>query len=182
MLADLALNKAQQIPGWMSEAELRWLAAHARLSDVIIEFGCYLGRSTRVLGDNTNGVVYAVDPWDGDYRNDDGSKAEWINTEVFDVFKFNLADLITAGKVIPIKEYSWGFEPPQKADLIFIDGDHRYESVLDDIKHALRYIKTGGIVAGHDYGHGTWPGVKKAVDSLFGNVKFCQSIWSVTIW
>ncbi|MBV6459393.1 MAG: hypothetical protein HONBIEJF_02541 [Fimbriimonadaceae bacterium] len=38
-------------------------------------------------------------------------------------------------------------------DLVFIDGDHRYEAVRADIHHYLPNIKPGGILAGRDYAH-----------------------------
>lgn len=171
------INKALQIPGWMSHSELNWLADRARDSIIIIEFGSYLGRSTRALADNTNGVVYAVDPWDGTYYNNDGSVADWVNTAVFDVFSDNLRDHIETGRVIPIKNYSWAFKERVRADLIFIDGDHRYDEVKNDICNGLRFIKSGGIISGHDYSHKTWPGVKQAVDELLGKVDHCDSIW-----
>lgn len=171
------ITNATSIPGWMTLTELKWLADAARNSKIIIEFGSYLGRSTRALADNCNGTIYAVDPWDGIYHNNDGSLANWINTAVFDVFSDNLKDHIESGKVIPIKNYSWAFREFIKADLIFIDGDHRYDEVKNDICNGLRYIKSGGILSGHDYSHKTWPGVKQAVDELLGTVKHCDSIW-----
>ena len=36
-------------------------------------------------------------------------------------------------------------------DMIYIDGDHRYDYVINDIKLWLPKIKKGGIIAGHDY-------------------------------
>lgn len=171
------IETALSIEGWMSEIELRWLAYQAKISKIIIEFGSYMGRSTRALADNTDGIVYAVDPWDGKYYNHDGSLCDSVNTDVFDIFKSNLEDHIKSGKVIPVKDYSWAFGEPIKADLIFIDGDHRYEEVKIDIMKALRYINPKGIIAGHDYGHREWPGVRKAVDEVLGNVSHCDSIW-----
>lgn len=167
----------KDIPGWMNDNELEWLTEHAKECQTITEFGCYLGRSTRALADNCPGVVYAVDPWDGVYYNDDGSRATWLNTEVFDIFSHNLADHIASGKVFPVKEFSWAFRPHIRMDLVFIDADHRYEEVKNDIVHALGMVKSGGIISGHDYSHSTWPGVKQAVDELLGTVKHCDSIW-----
>ena len=53
-------------------------------------------------------------------------------------------------------------------DLIFIDADHQYQSVQDDISFWFPKIKTGGFLTGHDYGHKNFPGVKQAVDEAFG--------------
>ena len=65
-------------------------------------------------------------------------------------------------------------------DAIYIDGDHRYEAVKNDIKAWLPKVKPGGIVAGHDYG---WDGVKKAVDEIFGDQvqQMKNSTWRVDV-
>lgn len=59
--------------------------------------------------------------------------------------------------------------PSQSVDLVFIDADHSYESVKDDISHWKSKVKKGGILCGHDYGNEFHPGVKKSVDEHFGN-------------
>ena len=41
--------------------------------------------------------------------------------------------------------------PPKTYDLIFIDADHRYESVKRDIRLAIPLLRDGGILCGHDY-------------------------------
>jgi predicted O-methyltransferase YrrM len=47
-------------------------------------------------------------------------------------------------------------------DLIFIDGCHEYEYVLQDTANALRVIRPGGMILWHDYG--IIEGVSRAVD------------------
>jgi predicted O-methyltransferase YrrM len=51
-------------------------------------------------------------------------------------------------------------------DFLFIDADHTYEGCKQDIELWLPKVKTGGVIAGHDY---DWAGVKQAVDEKFGN-------------
>lgn len=48
-------------------------------------------------------------------------------------------------------------------DFIFVDADHNYEGVYNDIKSWLPKIKDDGWILGHDI---NWPSVKKAVDEL----------------
>jgi len=47
---------------------------------------------------------------------------------------------------------------------IFIDGDHAYESVKQDIAAWTPKVMPGGIVAFHDYGAKKHAGVKRAID------------------
>lgn len=53
-------------------------------------------------------------------------------------------------------------------DFVFIDACHEYKCVRDDICAWLPKVKSGGVIAGHDY-IPTYPGVMKAVDKKFGN-------------
>lgn len=53
-------------------------------------------------------------------------------------------------------------------DFVFIDADHRYESVIADLKAWVPKVKDDGIVCGHDYDHPRFPGVTQAVFEAFG--------------
>ena len=50
-------------------------------------------------------------------------------------------------------------------DLMFIDGDHAYETVKQDTANALRMIAPGGIIIWDDY-QTCWPGVIQCVEEL----------------
>ncbi len=163
------LDRALAIQGWMSKVEMFCLAYFARQSETILEIGCYKGRSARCLADNTSGKVYCVDPWTADYLDNDGKKHKGISPEDNTVYVCQgiLADY---------------FNKLPRIDFAFIDGDHRYAEVLKDIKHCQIIVKHEGIIAGHDYGHRDWPGVKEAVDFIFSSqkVNINESIWWVT--
>lgn len=192
LVPSIDLARAEAIKGWMSPAELYWLATHALGARIVIELGSFLGRSTRALADHCPGTVYAVDPWEG-YSNDDNSQAEWIEQaaggnwkHIFKSFQRNLADHIESGRVVPIRLRSFDAFPmfsvqqSFRADFVFIDGDHRYDTCRQDIQLYRDLVRPGGLLAGHDYRHASWPGVKRAVDELVGQVRRCESIWWVT--
>ena len=67
-------------------------------------------------------------------------------------------------------------------DFVFIDADHVYERIKEDINDWLPKVKKGGIISGHDYA-GEVNGVKKAVDEKFGNNKILKNvgIWEVAV-
>lgn len=50
-------------------------------------------------------------------------------------------------------------------DLVFIDAEHKYESLKNDIKSWLPKLKINGILMGHDYSS-LYPGVVNAVNEL----------------
>lgn len=176
MQATVDISKALTIPGWMSEGELLWLAEHAKECKTIVEFGSFHGRSTRALGDNCiDGRVWAVDPWNGEYKSVEGDVALTVNTFVYPQFCENLRDLIISGRVVPHRGFSWSFRLPYQVDMVFIDGDHRYETVLKDIDKALELVKDGGLICGHDY---NWTTVEQAVHERFLSVEVFETIWS----
>jgi predicted O-methyltransferase YrrM len=55
---------------------------------------------------------------------------------------------------------------PHSFDLIFIDGDHSYQGVLQDTECALRLIRSGGLICWHDYVFKYRRSVVKALDQL----------------
>jgi len=61
--------------------------------------------------------------------------------------------------------------PERSADLVFVDGGHAYQGVLADIFAWTKTVKPGGLIAFHDYGQESLPGVRQAVDEVFGDVE-----------
>jgi hypothetical protein len=59
------IENALKITGWMEDHSLVWLAEQAAIHNSIVEVGCWRGKSTTCLADNTSGIVYAVDHWKG---------------------------------------------------------------------------------------------------------------------
>lgn len=179
MASQVDISKAVAIGGWMSEKELTWLATQASKCMRIVEFGSHHGRSTRAIADNApeGAKIWAVDPWGGRYLTDDGREVADINTYVMPYFIRNLNDHIQSGKVIPVRNFSYNFTFMDSMDMVFLDGDHRYETVKRDINIVLSILPKHGLICGHDYGHPLWPGVKMAVDELLSSVNVVETIW-----
>ena len=169
--------KALSITGWMTEGELNWLAKQASLHDVVVEVGCYQGRSTRAMGDNARGIVYAVDDWKGLRTVDE---TWWTNDTpqqeretLFEIFQRNIGDLIPTKVRVVRMDHSEvsavAFAPAEMpADMVFIDGSHDYQSVKRDIQTWLPLLRTGGLMCGHDSNQGD---VMQAVNELLPGAK-----------
>lgn len=172
------IDKARSINGWMSDIELEWLARTSRFCDVIVEFGSYLGRSTRAICDNTKAIVFAVDTWSDEYYNKNDKRINILVSDSYEQFNKNLSDHIESNQLKPLRCKSQEFPDYGRiVNFVFIDADHRYEHVKADIELAERLIADGGIIAGHDYGFDNWPGVKQAVDEIYPEAKKVGSIW-----
>jgi len=171
------ISRALTIFGWMSEAELRWLAEQASRCQSIVEIGSYAGRSTRALADNCPGRVYAVDIWSiGPWAKD----IDWMTEEKadqYEKFRANMAPHIADGKIVPLRRSSLNvaqiFAANGSFDMVFIDGAHDYESVRKDI---LAWGSMTKLLCGHDYDH---PGVKQAVTELVPDHTVVEG---TTIW
>ena len=65
-------------------------------------------------------------------------------------------------------------------DFVFLDSCHEFDHVLAEIDAWHPKVKPGGILAGHDYGHPDYPGVKKAVSRRLGSVgTLAAHVWAV---
>lgn len=55
-----------------------------------------------------------------------------------------------------------------EVDVAYIDAEHSYEAVKDDIAVWYPRVAVGGALCGHDYysSGNTWPGVRRAVDEF----------------
>jgi predicted O-methyltransferase YrrM len=52
-------------------------------------------------------------------------------------------------------------------DFVFIDGRHTFGDVMADIELWSDMVRNGGIIAGHDFNHPSYPGVTRAVEGSF---------------
>jgi predicted O-methyltransferase YrrM len=59
-------------------------------------------------------------------------------------------------------------------DMVFIDGSHAYEYVLNDTRKALDIIRPGGTILWHDYTN--WEGVRDALNELYQNDPRCKNL------
>ena len=128
------------------------------LPQLLVELGFRVGAEIGVLaGSYTVALlkaglqIYAIDPWLQfdkkleyyDYRKKDMSeyeKAARERVEGQDV------KIIKATSMDALKEFK-----DDSLDFVFIDGNHEYRHVVDDIDEWSRKVRKGGIVMGHDY-------------------------------
>lgn len=188
------ISRALSIRGWMPPRELRYIAEQALLREAILEVGTFVGRTTRALVDNCPGFVYSIDPL-RPCRQDGSLHAKELQT-VADCKRIekeqtrNLQDaenlVLIRGTVLDL-EVSLGIYPlpkPGLFDMVFIDGDHSYEAVRQDITIAMHFMVPGGLLLGDDYWiNGVHPGVRTAVDEIFQDriERPCGKLWKVQL-
>lgn len=149
------IEKALSIEGWMKEEELLWLANQAAKHQNILEIGSWQGRSSYVLAANTPGKLLCVDTWKGTMserahrerlagKGDEWLLAQFIrNVEQLPNISWLRLPSLEAATLLHSRN-----EP--KFDMIFIDGDHEYEPVRNDILAWRPMLAEGGLFCGHD--------------------------------
>lgn len=142
------------------------------------EVGVFRGDlSSRLLASRDDLTLYMVDSW---------KKHEDFGPEEMENFykHARTATSFAASRAKPIKKTSEEAArdiPNQSLDFVFIDADHSYSAVCDDIDLWLPKIKPGGILCGHDYGDDRF-GVTKAVDGFAGLHGLCLEFGEDNTW
>jgi len=162
-VCDEGWRRVNGTPGYLAEREARFLmlaAAGAPTAGAIVEIGSFKGRSTVGLGYVAQryglGSVVAIDPHTSPSTTDPDLGAARSS---YDEFQENLrragvADAVECRRAFS-HEVARDWTRPIR--LLWIDGDHVYEAVKQDLALFRPYLAPGAIVAMHDV-LGTWPG------------------------
>ena len=144
-----------EVPGWLTDEEGEALYDLARActgKGVIVEIGSWKGKSTICLGRGSlagaSVPIYAIDPH-ADYR--------------FGDFKANVERAGITDLVRPVTSLSQpaADEFHEPIELLFVDGSHEYDLVLEDFEKWVPKVVEEGWVAFHDT---TWTsGPRKVV-------------------
>ena len=59
-----------------------------------------------------------------------------------------------------------------KFDYVFLDGGHKYETVMNDLQNLTQVVNNNGIILCDDYNLSYAPGVKKAIDEYINEKNF----------
>lgn len=154
----------ESINGWLLLIEavtLYDMASKIKSSNpTICEIGVWKGKSSYIFASaikKLGGILYAIDPFNGegdkssaDTYQQEISKLDMTLLENFKktMAKYNLLEFI---KVISeTSEEAFNKFPEQKIDLLFIDGNHDYESVKKDYDLWSPLVPSGGIIILHD--------------------------------
>ena len=188
-----SLNYAMQINGQTTRGELGWLFDLARSFDhsvTWVEVGSWCGRSLLATGMGlpVQSRLISVDMLDGrlprSMTNHELCQTVpvWWVQEQFNLTMKLLHELkpnIACRSVV-----STSLEGARKLkerkttiDVVFIDADHEYDSIRQDIEIWSKLIRKGGIICGHDF-RSEFPGVQQAVQKLLPNYQ-CPvgSLW-----
>lgn len=186
---DRAWAAARNVPGFLSEAEARFLGMAAACTPpggVVLEIGSFKGKSTVMLATVAahygTGPVVAIDPHNfnnpelGEYRTSSGATS-------YDEFLANLRAAGVAESVEVHRAYSGDVAAHWNRPIRFlwIDGDHGYRGAKADFDGFLPHLVPAGVVAFHDALHEFAGPIRVFVEDVlrsdrFGAAGFVHSI------
>jgi hypothetical protein len=181
------LRKAVRlVRGQPAEDPREYLLRKMPKESVCAEIGVYKGHFSQWIIHQVNPKrLHLIDPWEHEdeetYQNSwwggleaGQSKMDGIYEHVRGLF----SDEISKGRVVVHRGYSSDVVDDfhdEYFDWIYIDGDHQYRFVKQDLNLYYPKVKVGGYIAGDDYGYEGWwdNGVQKAVDEF---VMQCKNV------
>ena len=135
-----------------------------------LEIGTFYGANilsvANTYGNHCDSKLYCIDPWE-DYED----YPEYKNQQhtIYQTFLSNIENSGVKDKVIINRGYSNIVVPKFEDyffDIIYIDGNHEPEYVLEDAVLCFRKLKTGGIMIFDDYGWGGPDLTQKGIDGF----------------
>ena len=153
------------------------------------EIGVWRGHtSAALLGRFPALWLYCVDPWEegGGHKTMPKELGELIaGREEF----YRITDFAGDRRIVCSVEsdLAVGMVRDDSLDFVFIDGEHTYDCVKQDIGLWLPKVRVGGLLCGHDYDgkgdhHGGF-GVKRAVDEVLAEgMGYTVGVAPALIW
>ncbi len=138
----------------LGEAEFLCLMSQkvAKPNGIFFEVGSWKGYSSAFIGTiakKNNCTLYCVDHWNGSSN----VPHQTQSPDCLEIFRKNMAWLGLKDTVFPLvmsSAIAGKIVKDNTADFIFIDADHRYESIKEDLDIWWPKLKVGGIICGHD--------------------------------
>jgi predicted O-methyltransferase YrrM len=143
---------------------------------MIVEIGAWEGRSTVIMANAAAPQqIHTCDTWEGSAGEISAELA--AERDVYATWRSNV-DQLTAGNVVEHR-MGWREYVPtidEQITLAFIDAEHSYREVRDNIKALLPLMAPGGIICGDDAHHEP---VRRAVMDVLGDE---ETYTAATLW
>jgi acetyltransferase-like isoleucine patch superfamily enzyme len=182
--ANLPHRYPKDLQGWGSEAPVFRSVITELKPRLIVEVGTWKGGSAVHMATicrelNLPAEIVCIDTWLGNWQH--WSRSEGVGSRadlrihngmprlywqfMSNVVEAGLQDIITPLPLTGVAGAKLFSHMKLRPDIVYIDGDHEYESVRFDLALWLDVLAPGGVLIGDDY---SWPGVRRAVTELIG--------------
>jgi predicted O-methyltransferase YrrM len=156
--------------GWFNHGEqVMRLIEHTR-PKVVVELGTWLGASAIAMARSVQrwgGTVTCIDTWAGEMDEDAVSLGGKTPLMLVSCARAMVEAGVGANvRLIPALTQHAAWSWTQPIDFLYVDAGHSYEAVKADLDAWAPFVKPGGLIAGDDYDHPRYPGVKRAWDEF----------------
>jgi predicted O-methyltransferase YrrM len=176
----------QNISGWFTYPNLyKQVVQTYENNSHFVEVGTWCGQSAiymavEIINSNKQIKFDCVDTWEGseEHQNLDVIR----NNNLYETFLANIEPVKTIIK--PVRQKSLDAAKiynDNSLDFVFIDAAHDYENVKNDIWAWYPKVKSGGMLAGHDYAP-EWVDLLRAVHEFLEKEKYELSVQSENCW
>ena len=117
-----------------------------------VEVGVFKGEFSKEILSKWEGTLYMVDPWRplGDEYKDASNHKDHL-TAYQDTMEAIQGFEDRAIMIRSLSEQAVDLFEDGSLDFVYLDGNHAYDFIKQDIELWYPKVKKGGIVAGHDY-------------------------------
>jgi len=167
---NLSFCKYKYTQTWFLDSEIRKSILNYldnNTQNNILEIGCYEGLSSTFFADNLlnhpQSTLTCVDPF---LLIDNNCHKKFLENNEEKNFDFNIRNCNNSEKITVQKITSDKFfETNDKTfNFIYIDGCHKPDYIIRDMKNSFKYLKKDGIMWMDDYGGGDGIKIKNAMN------------------
>lgn len=97
---------------------------------------------------NSKLKLYGVDPWEqiGDFHDYDQGRLDRAYATTKQRLSKYSCEIIKKTSMDAIKDFENG-----SLDFVYLDADHSFQNVVNDVCEWIKKVKLGGIISGHDF-------------------------------
>lgn len=162
----------------------RFLLKELPLHSVGCELGVWKGDfSEEILKLVKPATLFLIDPWlyqpeySTSWYGGGVAKTQQDMDDIHDAVKVRVSGYSDVEIIRKKTEELSNEIPDGLLDWVYIDGNHQYEFVLNDLRTFCPKVKPGGIICGDDYGRGKGAPITRAVKAFLEDGS-CEMVWT----
>jgi predicted O-methyltransferase YrrM len=162
-----AVMPETKIPGWFHHGSKILELLEQRRPTVCVELGTWQGASAVPIArmiQRWGGTLTCVDTWSGQLDQHGGALPGPPVMLLSAARAMVDAGVHANVRLIPARTTEAAKVWNTPIDFLYVDADHSYAGVCDDLEAWWPHVRSGGLVVGDDYGNAIYSGVKMAWD------------------
>lgn len=164
------MDAPTKIPGWFHHGSKILELIEQHRPKVCVELGTWQGASAVPVAraiQRWGGTLTCVDTWSGQLNEDGGTLVGKAPVMLLSCARAMVDAGVGANvRLIPSMTGAAAVVWSEPIDFLYIDADHSYLGVWQDLVGWVPHVRPRGLIVGDDYGNAIYPGVKQAWDEF----------------